>query len=108
MTQDEKKKITNKGRGWLSDYLKEIAEGNLSEKATKQLLVAVCSLYRHDMQTNEVFFNNVHDFCSKRRCKAEKAAFFESMLSHLVHEKNNNKDYVKRIPENNVRKNDEQ
>lgn len=98
MTDDEKRKVIEKGRRWLVAYLGEMAEDCLSDTTRKHMCRVMGDKYRAFMETDEEFYENVAAFVSARRTSSEKEAFFRSVVTLLI--KNGvRSDYAKRYPD---------
>lgn len=100
-TKDEYRKLVNKGRRFLMEYLECISEGFVFEDPkNKELLFQVMSdEYRRFMREDEEFFRAIEEFCSKRRFKREKEAFFRRIVTGMIKVGNVRGECEKRDPE---------
>jgi len=98
VTGEEKRKVIEKGRRWLTAYLGEMAEGCLCEQTRKHMLRVMGDKYKAFMETDAEFYESVATFIGARRSASEKRKFFRGIVSMLI--KNGVRgDYAKRYPD---------
>ena len=96
---DERRKIINKGRSWLVDYLNMMAEdSSLGDRSRKQLFKVMGDRYRKNMEDDPEFYERVRTFVSERRTAAEKSCFYRDIASVLVSQ-GIAEEYAKRYPD---------
>ena len=84
VSEEERKKLTSKGRKWLREYLNGITDSGLSEKCRQHLFRVICDMYREYMETDRCFEARVLSFASGRRSASEKKTFFFKVVRFLV------------------------
>jgi len=88
MTAEEKhKKITQKGRRWLSEFICETAEGCISTKESRTMVSrTICAEFRNRMDHDKAFYSAVESFCdgAPRRTHAEKQIFCSHLLTEMI------------------------
>ena len=105
-TKEDYKKIVDKGKRWLMEYLIEISEGGFSDPLSrKRLLKVIGDEYRRLMKEDEVFYRKVEHFCSNRHFKKEKADFCREIITQMVTSGNIHREFKDRYPSYNITRN---
>lgn len=100
MTKEEYRKVVNKGRRWLMEYLVDVAEDStMSPDVKRKLFMIMGKEYRYLMRKDEDFFWMVNGFCSKRRVKKEKAAFCRKIVEKMVRSGQIRREMAKQHPD---------
>ena len=80
-TQDERKKIIEKGRRGLIAYLSKESEEELCDESRKRLFKVSNIVFREYAENN---FDKIDEFCSKRRKSEEKDDFYFNLMRAIV------------------------
>lgn len=96
MTSTEKDKVVEKGRKWLSAFLRQkLEEEAMADDVKKHLVKVACDVYREEMK-DPGFFDMVVDFYGKRRTAAEKEQFCNFVMCMLVRSGKVKAEYARR------------
>ena len=100
-TKEEYKKLVNKGRRWLLEYLARLDKksGKLSSGTKEELFRVIGSEYKRLMREDEAFFRRNEAFCSEKHFWNEKDEFFEKEMNNMVKSGNIHRKYAERNPD---------